>query len=51
MQSEPPHVSGLPVARIQWHRTQAKVAKSRIRLRVILRGPVLGCESLPGVWG
>jgi len=27
---------------------QAKVAKSRIRLRVILRGPDLSCESLQG---
>src|SRR5579871_4231839 len=27
---------------------QAKVAKSRIRLRVTLRSPDLGCESLPG---
>ena len=24
MQSEPPHVSGLPVARIQWHRTRSE---------------------------
>jgi hypothetical protein len=31
-----------------WCPVQAKIAKSRIRLRVILRSPDLGCESLPG---
>lgn len=36
-QSEPPQVSGLPVARIQWHRTSGESFTIRVNLRPSVR--------------
>jgi len=41
-QTEPPQVSGLPVARIRWHRTDAQVATTKATL-VHMRG-----RDMPG---
>jgi len=49
LEAGPGPASSIETGQRPWCPVQAKIAKSRIRLRVILRRPDLGCESLPGL--